>query len=443
LGGAGKNLFITSRKSDIKLVKRVLVISPHFPPVNAPDMQRIRMALPYFEGFDWEPVIISVDEKYVNGFTDENLLDTIPGNIEIHRTKAFDNGLTKLAGIGNISLKSCYHIYRKGCELLSSQKFDLIFFTTSNFYVCTLGPIWKNKFKVPFVVDFQDPWYNNALNGKNSFNFPGKANLSQALHKKLEAYTIPKSDGIISVSQGYIRDIKNRYDGYSKPSQVINFGSSAHDFEVVANKKINSFPLEKGKINVVYPGALTSGFLPVIKAFFRAFNESNIKKDLYMFYFVGTSYFKTEKGILADFISENKLTDLIKEYPDRLTYFETLATMKAADILLLPGSLDGDYNPSKICNAIMSGTPVFSIFNKNSIVHTLVNNTNAGISIEFENTDTEEDIYIKISNQINKFHNLHKKERNSLKTEKIADYSAKQLTKRLCEFFNEVIEIND
>ncbi|MBA3283749.1 MAG: hypothetical protein H0U27_01645, partial [Nitrosopumilus sp.] len=356
-------------------MKRVLVISPHFPPVNAPDMQRIRMSLPYFEEFDWEPVIISVDEKYVNGFTDENLLDTVPGNIEIHRTKALDNGLTKLAGIGNISLKSIYHIYKKGCELLSSQKFDLIFFTTSNFYVCTLGPLWKNKYEVPFVVDFQDPWYNDALNGKNGFHLPGKQDLSQALHKKLEAYTIPKSDGIISVSQGYIKVIKNRYNSYSKPSQVLNFGSSVNDFEVVANKKINSFPLEKGKINVVYPGALTPGFLPVIKAFFRAFKESNIKKDQYRFYFIGTSYFKTKKGILADYISENKWDDLIKEYPERMTYFETLATMKSADILFLPGSIDGDYNPSKICNAIMSGTPVFSVFNKKSIVHALINNS--------------------------------------------------------------------
>jgi hypothetical protein len=32
-------------------VKTVLIVSPHFPPVNAPDHQRVCMALPYLEQF--------------------------------------------------------------------------------------------------------------------------------------------------------------------------------------------------------------------------------------------------------------------------------------------------------------------------------------------------------------------------------------------------------
>jgi glycosyltransferase involved in cell wall biosynthesis len=324
--------------------------------------------------------------------------------------------------------------------LLSAKKFDLIFFTTSNFYVCTLGPLWKDKFNVPFVVDFQDPWYNPLLNGKNGFHLPGKQELSMSVHKKLEAYTIPKSDGIIAVSPGYIKYIKARYKGYDKPAEVLNFGSSTNDFKIVEQNKIKPFPLVKDKVNVVYPGALTSGFLPVIKAFFRAFNESKINKHQYRFYFIGTSYFKTDKGILADYISENKFDDLIKEYPDRMTYFETLATMKAADILFLPGSIDGDYNPSKICNAIMSGTPIFSVFNKKSVVHDLISKSGAGVSVEFDNNNTEEEIFSIIRNEINKFEKLADRKEDNLNIDSIQDYSAQHLTKSLCNFFEKVID---
>ncbi len=34
-------------------MKRVLIISPHFPPINAPDCQRVRMSLPYYRRYGW------------------------------------------------------------------------------------------------------------------------------------------------------------------------------------------------------------------------------------------------------------------------------------------------------------------------------------------------------------------------------------------------------
>ena len=68
-------------------MKSVLIISPHFPPVNAPDMQRVRMSLPYFKEMGWEPVVICVDQKYVEGFFDEMLNKTIPSKL-VQRLRA-------------------------------------------------------------------------------------------------------------------------------------------------------------------------------------------------------------------------------------------------------------------------------------------------------------------------------------------------------------------
>ena len=39
---------------------RVLIVSPHFPPVNAPDHQRVRMSLPYLGEFGWEGHVLAV-----------------------------------------------------------------------------------------------------------------------------------------------------------------------------------------------------------------------------------------------------------------------------------------------------------------------------------------------------------------------------------------------
>ena len=42
---------------------RLLIISPHFPPINAPDMQRVRMSLPHFVDAGWEVVVLTVDDR--------------------------------------------------------------------------------------------------------------------------------------------------------------------------------------------------------------------------------------------------------------------------------------------------------------------------------------------------------------------------------------------
>ena len=36
-------------------MRRVLLVSPHFPPTNAPDHQRVRMSLPFYREHGWAP----------------------------------------------------------------------------------------------------------------------------------------------------------------------------------------------------------------------------------------------------------------------------------------------------------------------------------------------------------------------------------------------------
>jgi hypothetical protein len=64
---------------------RVLIVSPHFPPVNAPDHQRVRMSLPYLGEFGWEAHVLAVDPRYVEGFRDPGLLQTVPDDVPVTR----------------------------------------------------------------------------------------------------------------------------------------------------------------------------------------------------------------------------------------------------------------------------------------------------------------------------------------------------------------------
>ena len=62
------------------LMRRTLIVSPHFPPTNAPDMQRVRMSLPYYAQNGWDVVVLAVAAKDVAATQEPELIATVPAN---------------------------------------------------------------------------------------------------------------------------------------------------------------------------------------------------------------------------------------------------------------------------------------------------------------------------------------------------------------------------
>ena len=138
-------------------MKKVLIISPYFPPSNTADIQRVRMSLPYFRDFGWEAEVVTIDPRHSDMIKDPLLSLSINTDIKVHYVSAFSKSLTYKLGLGSIALRSLWFYRKKVDEILKLQPFDLIYFSTTQFPVCILGAYWKKKFKVPYVIDMQDP----------------------------------------------------------------------------------------------------------------------------------------------------------------------------------------------------------------------------------------------------------------------------------------------
>lgn len=423
-------------------MKKLLIISPNFPPVNAPDMQRIRMSLPYYRDLGWEPVVLCVDEQFVEGFRDPLLLETIPPGISVHKVGAWPAPLTRKFGLGSLSMRSYFHFKRKGNELLRSGDFDLVFFSTTMFHVCALGPYWKRKFGVPFVIDLQDPWRNDFYLSQPKLQRPAKFLIAYTIDKRLEAATIPSVDGIISVSKGYIQMLRERYPAMAgKPAVVLPFGTSERDFELVRKKGLPPQIIEpgNGKINVVYVGAVTKFFLPLLKAFFQAFAAHGPDKHRYHFYFIGTNY-APGAGVrqVEELAATLGLESIVTEIPSRIPYFSALATLMHADILFIPGSTDPDYNASKVYNNILAGKPIFSIFNTNSLVKKIIEDCRAGLVVGITGDETEEALVSRIAAKMEAFGALHR-QAGGADGAVLQENSAASLTKAQVSFFNSIV----
>jgi hypothetical protein len=354
--------------------KKVLIISPYFPPSNTADMQRIRTSLPYFESFGWEPTLVVVAENYSDAVKDELLNQSVPATTKIYKVKALSQKVTQRFGLGSLAIRS-FPYYRKTVNrLLATEKFDLIYFSTTQFMITVLGAYWKKKYGIPYVIDMQDPWYSTYYRQKQRDQQPAKYRMAYTLHKYLEPVAIRNADGLISVSASYIDDLQHRYAGVRDiPYMILTFGAFAPDNQIAIAHAGEFEPLlSPGFVNIVYVGRGGADMQKALSPVFSALRwgrerQPELFKKL-KFYFIGTSYAPagTGKPTVLPLARRYGVGDQVVERTDRISYFHTLATLQQADALLIPGSEDPRYTASKIYPYLLSGKPLTAIFHEQS-----------------------------------------------------------------------------
>jgi len=429
-------------------MKRVLIISPNFPPINAADMHRVRQSLPFFEQMGWKATVLAVEPKYIEMSEDPILLKTIPEDTDITYLKAFDANKTRKFGLGNIGYRSLYYFRKHGNKLLKENKIDLVYFSTTAFPVMTLGRYWKKKFGVPFIIDMQDPWRNDFYLDKPKNERPPKFFLAYNMDKYLEAWTMKRVDGIVSVSPGYPETLMERYPNI-KPDDciVIPFGGAGVDFEVLDKVKLKNtlFELGDGKINFVYIGRGGHDMNFALGGIFSGLKEG-LEQNPELFskvrmFFIGTSYAADGKGLktITPIAEKYGVESNVIELTNRLPYFEAMNVLKDADVMLIPGSTDTQYTASKLYPYILAKKPMLAVFNENSSVVDVLNKTNAGTCVTFSNSDNEDDLGDSVLKAYNDYLNRIPFTPDT-NWDEFEPYSAREATRKQVDFFNKIIE---
>lgn len=337
-------------------------------------MHRVRQLLPALAGAGWKATVLAVDPAFVETYSmDPMLLDTVPGNVDVRLVKAWPVRRTRKFGLGSLSLRSILFFRKTGNSLLRQNKFDLVFFSTTAFHVMALGPYWKWKFGVPFVLDIQDPWRNDFYLDKPTSERPPKFFINYQLDKILERFTVPRAAAIITVSAGYADMFRKRYEMTDVPVKVIPFGMHEADLEVAHNAgPSHGIRFSSTEKNIVYVGRGGFDMQSAMRLLLEGLRELECisGKMPVRFWFLGTDYApreyarKTFEPIAAASGQEKYVTEIT----DRLPYFETLRLLQQADGLFIPGSTDPSYTASKIFPYLLAGKPLLAIFHRNSAV---------------------------------------------------------------------------
>lgn len=183
-------------------MKKIFIVSPHFPPSSLPPAQRTRLIVKYLDKFNWYPYIFTVSQEKREELSDEWMVTLLGENFTSIEVGCFNPRITRKFGIGDLGLRMIPFLIFPLMRKINKQNPDFIYYPVPPWYILLIAPIVKKMTGVNYVIDFIDPWvHKSETNGL-------KYRLSQAIARFFEGYVTKHSSGIIAVSQGIIDDIK-------------------------------------------------------------------------------------------------------------------------------------------------------------------------------------------------------------------------------------------
>jgi hypothetical protein len=429
-------------------LRKVLIVSPRFPPINAADLHRVRMSLPYFRELGWEPTVLCVTPETSDGIYDPLIERTVPADTRVIRVPAWSEKKCRRLDFGNLDYRALVPLYRAGSELLRREKFDLIFFSTTSFNTFLFAPRWKRRFGCPIVFDYQDPWYAGVNASYDRSNAPGgwrKYRMSLALARIFEPIAMRAADFVITVSEGYVKALRGSY-GWLREDQfaVIPFPAAETDFELLSHLDVRqtSFTSTNGHRHVAYVGRGGPDMTPILRVLFKTLEELRGQDperwNQLHFNFIGTNYSPKEKtfDLIQPTAEEHNVGDLTSERSERIPYFETLQTLRDSSAVLLIGSTAYEYTASKLFPYLLSGRPLLALLHSESLVSRIAAGSPDVRLATFESSPNEPSFYRAVREGLEW---LEKQSMDrSVKKRVLGRFSARESTRQICEIFDRI-----
>jgi hypothetical protein len=376
-------------------MRRLLVVSPSFPPISSADLHRVRTSLPFYREFGWDPVVLAVDPAAHGGLVEADLERTIPRDMPVIRTSALPLAATRCAGVSAIALRAWPHLWRAGADAIRRHDIDLVFFSTTAFPAVTLGRAWRARTGTPYVVDMQDPWKSDYRGAGRPRGL--KARLARAMHGVLEPLAMRKAAGIISVSPAYIETLRGRYPGLdAELCATIPFGAPVADLEAAASipwsnpwfdradDRLHGVSVGRGGHDVAFAARC------LIRAFELAARAGDVRSPA--MWFVGTDYASHNPQPTIAPIAQSLSAGWVHEHPARVPYLQSLRLLLDSDFVAILGSDDAQYNPSKVNPYLMTGRPFVAVVHQSSPAVPLLRQAGTGVVATFNGSDDSDGV---------------------------------------------------
>ena len=365
--------------------RRVLMVTPHFPPDTSAGTHRVRLLAPHLPAYGWEPVVVTVDPAYYEGRLDPGLLSLVSPSLRVVRSPAWPSGWTRRLGIGDLGIRAFTGLRRISSALLERERFDALFITIYPTYPALLGPMLKRRFNVPFILDYQDPWvgaWGRTVGAGANGHVDWKSRATRWLAGRLEPRAVSAADALTAVSELTYESVVGRYPGAAPAERAtLPVGGEPADFDALRSGGPSNafFDPHDGFCHISYVGTLLPLGVDTMRAVLQAVALLKTRRpELYArlrLHYFGTSN-QTAGDCTARVVPIAQSLDVaacVSESPLRVPYLDALRIQVDSQVLLLAGSSERHYTASKIYPALLARRPLLAVYHQASSVVTTLN----------------------------------------------------------------------
>jgi glycosyltransferase involved in cell wall biosynthesis len=371
--------------------RELLVLSPRMPPYNGADAQRARVMLKHLARHGFRATVVAASEASAAGVLDPELMATLPEHTEIVRVNAWPRKLLAPLGLRQHSLRA-YRPWKAALSrLLDQRRFDAIFVSHTDFPLWPLALHWR----VPFVLDWQDPWVSEYHAAPGAPTPPGgrlRYRVMQALARHYEADVASRAAAHVVVSGSYGKRLQTRYPQLRSARFVeLPFAASREDLAAARSRPGARLP-ESRRRWWVYVGRGGDDLTFALGAFFEALARARAADpgafaDLGLL-FAGTAYDpRSGRADISALATRYGIGDMVVEQTARLGLLDAFRLLEAAEALLIPGSDDPSYTASKLAPYLLTGKPLLAILHAQSPGHRLAGAHAATRFVAFDSCD--------------------------------------------------------
>lgn len=364
-------------------MRKVLVVAYYFPPFGGGGVQRTTKYVKYLPQFGWQPLVLTVQERYAD-MRDPSLEGDVSPSLPIFRTAAlllprrFPWRLRNLIGrwlfVVDQQLGWLPFATRGALQLHKRQQLDAVYTTSAPYTAHLIGLQIKKRTGLPWVADFRDPWVDNFAH-----SFP------TALHERgsqrLEQRVVETADRITVVSEPMRRALLARYPALD-PSRILTLpnGYDPEDF-----RGLETLDNGSDRMRIIYSGSFYGQRTPIsfLHALQVAIARGNLPADKVQVILVGN----TPRDI-RERIAELGLGGLV-EITGYLPHRESLGYLSGADLLLLivgSGPNTEAVLTAKVFEYLAAGKPILCLAPPCAAAD-LVREARAGVVVEPENVN--------------------------------------------------------
>lgn len=426
-----------------RALKKILIISPHFPPSNLAAVHRSRLFAQHLPSFGWEPFILTINEKFYEEKPDYHLQELLPVGLKIKKVNAFP--ATKPRLIGDVGLRGFFQLFAGAKRLIQNEKIDFLYIPIPSFYVSLLGRWLHHSTGIPYGIDYIDPWVHRFAGSDKMFS---RHWFSTKMAELLEPVAVKKAALITGVAEGYYKGVGDRNPQLMRQSvfAAMPYGGEKADHEKVGKLKMSPylFQRKEGVIQLVYAGAMLPKAYEPMK---QVFSVIRANKDIFSnveFHFIGTGKnpVDTDGYNIKPHAEEYGLWQkTVFEYPARIPYLDVLIHLEASDGVFILGSTEPHYTPSKVYQAVLSKKPILAILHKQSSACEVISQSGAGIVLGFDGEKGIKNISATFPEIFKKYAYFIKSFNYELvNQEQFEKYSARSVTAILVDALSKIVQ---